>query len=136
MARAFIGVVMIYLGYSTLRIGSFRYLPRHGREHIFSTASNPAVYWAVVGGFLAVGTVLALFSILLRISFFPGDAGQSGRPEFFSIAIWLCHVRHGAAHYATYAAPRHVFTPMTSNQAMEPTANRPYASSICYERRP
>jgi len=66
---AFFGMVMVQIGYETLRRGNIKFIRQDGPAEILSPDHGAAAFWALSAGMCAVGALLLLAAayILLRV---------------------------------------------------------------------
>src|SRR4030095_6102365 len=66
---AFFGVVMIQIGYGTLRGSSIEYIPQDGPAEILSPVHRAVVFWALSLGILILGVLLLIVAayVLFRV---------------------------------------------------------------------
>jgi hypothetical protein len=50
------GIVMVQLGYGTLKRGSLEYIPQQGSHQIVSPVNQPVAYWASSAVILALAS--------------------------------------------------------------------------------
>ena len=91
------GIVMVQLGYGTLKRGSIEYVPQQGPHQIVSPTSEPAAYWALSAGVLALGIVFLALSGYALLCLFRACRVRGGsaeqRPRFsmfmFALAMFI-----------------------------------------------
>ena len=85
------GIVLSQFGYTYLQRGSFQYTPQGGVPHIISPTTNPAVYWSVSAGMLAVGALcllLSAYSVVCLVQTYRAKGAAQFRPPAFGIVMF------------------------------------------------
>ena len=77
---AFFGIVIVQIGYETLRRGNIKFIPQDGPAEILSPNHGAAAFWALSAGMCAVGALLLLSAAytLLRV-LRPTSRGDAAR---------------------------------------------------------
>ena len=80
----FFGVVMLQIGYETLRRGSITYFPQVGPAEILSPDHRAAAFWALSTGIFMLGVLLLIIAAYLLVRFFRGiPPGVPNRVSLF-----------------------------------------------------
>src|SRR5205809_7011159 len=85
------GIVLSQFGYGYLQRGSFQYTPQGGVPQVISPTTNPAVYWAVSAGMLAVGALCLLLSacsVVCLVRAYRVEGARQFRPPAFGIVMF------------------------------------------------
>src|SRR5215472_16278120 len=91
----FFGVVIVQIGYKTLRRGRITYAPEVGPAEIFSPEHRAAEFWTLSAGMLSVAVLLFIVAALLLFRFFRCKA--SGTPNRVSLVV-AAFVRRSRLH--------------------------------------
>jgi hypothetical protein len=72
------GIIFSVIGYITLHSGSFQYTPQGRATQIISPSTNPALYWSVSVGMLALGFFLSAYAVFcFVVAYRAEDAGAA-----------------------------------------------------------
>ncbi len=81
----FFGVVMVQIGYETLRRGSITYIPQVAPAETLSPDRRAAAFWALSAGIFMLGVLLLMIAAYLLVRFFRGM--PPGVPNRVSLVI-------------------------------------------------
>jgi hypothetical protein len=85
------GVVLSQLGYTYLQRGSFQYTPQDAPTQIISPTTNPALYWSVSAGMLALGALclfISAYAAFCLVRAYRTHGARPFRPPPFGIFMF------------------------------------------------